>query len=347
MQSLVTLVREGYRSTLPENYEPRRSLTNRTPDSTISRLIQTCRTATIDRKGFLDVDLTEIGVPNSKLLVRKSYLKLARIVIERSLRSCSFNTLLLGSPGTGKSVFLVFLLYILVQAGNVPILVNIWEKRGLSVGNRFYHLKEAFFTDSDIDLYNPVLLYDGKSPPPYLVRSPTIVASSPRADRYSEFKNRANRSAFLMPLWTEKELSRLNSILTTAEGKISKRRLAERFLYACGVPRVIFDEDWAKYKKAVKVAISGLELEILAKEGDGSLERGPHSVIGIMVDTANYQDFKLCFHSHGIRNEAFEHLKEKEVDLLKFVFNKVCTGHKTGVAIGDLPTSCHCAKDTM
>ena len=109
-------------------------------------LIGTFRTLKVDRNGCLDADLSVLDdFAYYKLIVRKSYLRLARLMIENFGKRGRKKCLLIGSPGTGKSMFLIFLLYILVKAENVPIIINFWDMYYFN--QQFYYFESTKTAD--------------------------------------------------------------------------------------------------------------------------------------------------------------------------------------------------------
>ena len=81
---------------------------------------------------------------------------------------------------------------------------------------------------------------------------------------------------------------------------------------------------------AVGKAVDDLEPSILVGEGEGALERGPHSLIGNKVDTRTYRKFKCCFLSREIWTEALKALQTKNKNLAQYVFSKLETAHIIG-----------------
>ena len=337
VQSLVTLVGLKYTSTLPRNFTPDPTSVISPRDSRrkpLSRLIQSLKTLRVDNNGCLDVKLSALeDLPYDKLMFRKSYFRLAEMMIENFNKRGQKKSLLIGSPGTGKSMFLIFLLYIFIRCENVPIIIHFWKFKGFYFNGQFYVIKnfDDFCVDSDIADYNPIFLYDGKSEPPIIPLSPTVVASSPRIDRYRDY--RKQKTIYLMPLWKRNEIIRLNSCLAGEECQLTDSELANRFEYAGGVPRRIFSTSgqWKKYCDGVDLALGKIEPSILVGEGEGALEDGPHSVIGIRVNTRNYEDFKCCFLSRQIKNLAVQALKNRYKNLVQYVFSEVESSRKTGL----------------
>ena len=208
IQSLVTLLQTSYITTLPHSFTPNPAAVfslEESQDSPLSVIIQSLKTLVVDENGCLDLNLSRLDdLRYNKLIVRKSYLQLARHMIGNFSTRGRKKCLLIGSPGTGKSMFLIFLLYIFVKAENVPIVIHVWDLKGFYLNGQFYTIKkfEEFRADLNNADYNPIFLYDGKSPPPNFPSSPTVVASSPRIDSYREYKKQ--KITYLMPLWGKK-----------------------------------------------------------------------------------------------------------------------------------------------
>ena len=333
VQSLITLVHNSYTTTLPPDFIPNPIVVDSLQASPLFPLIESMKSLKVDKDGYLNANMDALKLPLSKLVIRKSYIRLAELIIKKFSEPGDMKSLLIGSPGTGKSMFLIFLLYIFVNSENVPILIDFCDMKGFYYNGQFYDYESTmkFYSKSGIKAFNPIFIYDGKSEPLNLPLSPTIVASSPRIDRYRDY--RKEKTIFLMPLWKRAEIIRLNSCQTLRERQLTDSELADRFEYAGGVPRVIFlnPRNWEKYRQAVKLAVDDLEPSILAREGEGAIERGPHTVIGVRVDTRNYEFFECCFLSQKIWTEALETLIAKNENLIEYVFSKLESLHSTGL----------------
>ncbi len=211
-----------------------------------------------------NVDLSLEGHPNGKAVNIGPFVKqLFSIDLENFfIRSCYpklyekihrerekfVNHIVTGTPGIGKSFFLLYVLIKRIQEGHPVCFHN------LSTRMTFYFANNECIsgnsrTSSPL-LWQMIednhskeldLLLDGAkgNPTEYpRVRGVSLLASSPRYTNYSEFKKRSG-IFYYMPVWTLSELNHYNvSMSINIDGNL----LAERFSEIGGVVRALFTE---------------------------------------------------------------------------------------------------------
>jgi hypothetical protein len=167
-----------------------------------------CNTPETD--GWLSFGESIPSTELNSLYIRESYREIATSIIE------SINkTIITGTPGVGKSLFLMYLLWKLVKDGErvlfifSPYIVYYDGKGGVFVVET-----GPMPTPSNSDFWNKGLwcLFDAKnkkdtdlSKIPYDLCT-CIVTTSPRREMVNDFKKSLNPNVFVMPLWTEAEL---------------------------------------------------------------------------------------------------------------------------------------------
>ncbi|KAF0683296.1 hypothetical protein As57867_024568, partial [Aphanomyces stellatus] len=171
------------------------------------------------------------------LLVRASYQTIASSIQDRG-KDGIFKTIITGTPGIGKSLFLIYLLWNLVKAGKKVLFIyhpNLIYYNGLG---GVFELRE-FPSAIEHSFWDESLwcLFDAKgknerhlSAIPY-DNCKVVVSTSPRRDMINDFKKPPTPKIFYMPLWTEHELEQVAS---TFPQVVDWR---DRFNILGGVPR--------------------------------------------------------------------------------------------------------------
>lgn len=233
--------------------------------------------------------------------------------------------LILGSRGTGKSVFCLFLMILFIQAGNIPFLFNFRDVLGFFNGEVYFRVNVLFIDSVDAELYRMFYLYNSFVPVTLqFTNAINVVFSSPRIDCYREYRKGGTKKYYL-PLWSEEEIAKLNAFIPGGCGKLSSTDLKYRFSWTGGVPRSIFI-DWDKYINSVRESASGISLELLGHtRREMVLETGSHCIIGANVDVANedeskrYKSFECCFLSNNVLKEVVDLFTPNPKSLAKFV----------------------------
>jgi hypothetical protein len=187
----------------------------------------------------------------------------------------------LGSPGTGKSQGLLWLLHLLVH-DNISV---VFESKKLGVlvhfsytasGYRVYQAKasdvgdqDAAFTKSAFYLCDPSV---GKSPVRF-VSSRTVLASSPNPSQYKEITKDQYGSVVIkvfMPMWSVDELVQAAPLILPG---ISEQSVRERFYWFGGIVRHVLGtpascaEVWAQTVNIVH----GMSTPMLSTVTSGSV----------------------------------------------------------------------------
>ena len=199
-------------------------------------------------------------VAQPKVMVRDCYKTLARLV--RTEWGNKHNrVLLLGTPGTGKSVFREYMLWDLVHNDLPSSATVLIGKCDTDADAHFAFHDGAQWTsvsrNSLPTATHNILICDSWDPTARFLNDilsgiswKSLMVSSPDANRYNEFQKTAFK--VYMPLWTEAELAKLATTYSGIQWK-------ERYKILGGVPRLIF-ENPSEATDLVKAALSGQNL---------------------------------------------------------------------------------------
>lgn len=318
VEKLIKFIRTNFTSKLPSTFEPPSEHLDTIENEFIKELFERFKAAKVDRDGVFTVTVDEVlDLVYSKLLVRKSYIDLSYKVLKNRRWS-----LILGSPGIGKTVFSFFLMILLVKARNVPFLFNIAGISGIHFWGKTYALQDSYLRKpSGLRKYdNLFYLHDADMEPPLSYRRMSIINFTSQKSRYRNFQKGSTQTLY-MPLWDEKEIITLNSKIPVEFGKLDQSVLKERFDFAGGVPRHIF-VDWDSYLNRVNHELVKITPEYLTANDDMYLEMGPHVIVGAYV-VKNYTDFRCTFLSENLKNYVVDKLFPKNyTQFLEYVFSK-------------------------
>ena len=175
----------------------------------------------------------------NRLYVRKSYETIADAILKGDRK----RSIVTGTPGIGKSTFLIYLLWRLV-----------WEKKRVfflyDLDYIYYdgHGKilnlESVSLNREPDFWTMDLwcLFDakGKQEQDLLrircVLCKTIVSTHPRRDLLNEFQKKPSKKWFYMPIWSEEEMRTISCMYPDAVD------WQERFTYLGGIPRLVLEK---------------------------------------------------------------------------------------------------------
>jgi len=228
-----------------------------------------------------------------------------------------------GTPGIGKSLFLLYLLWNLVREG----------KRVLFV----YHPKIIYYdgqgnvlelpnipsiVDNNIWNENLFCLVDAKNMKdldkfPY-ENCTFILSTSPRRDLINDFKKPPPPQVFYMPLWTQTELHKIAPLFDNV------REWSQRFQILGGIPRYVLENTTHEPEMILRMACKQCELDDCIKMVGLNSEiteksRIIHSLIHI-TSTSPFTDSSVCYASQAALDIIVEikgsQAKHKMRDLL-------------------------------
>ncbi|CEM01668.1 unnamed protein product [Vitrella brassicaformis CCMP3155] len=241
----------------------------------------------------INLEAAPITLPlteEQKLLVRKAYVDIAKIIMDRhnNLNRKTgkyFNVLLRGSPGVGLSWFLLFFLAVLKGEMHRGKNFKIWfvdnSKRTSNVDQNVYELSKDGFaivldplkTLRQLQKTQPLdslrrdwLLIDGFEGGLFGAwPGSALLAASARHDNYNDFKKELTLN-LLMPTWTEEEVSEALEGTEWLDQMDNKRRYAGGIIHDYLRPL-------SSLKKDVKLAVAFMKYED-ARRWRGEAPRG-------------------------------------------------------------------------
>ena len=303
LTTLLELVQENYKCTLPSDFSPPPS--EFTPVGPTDRCVRLCNSllkAKMDKNGvLLDVDLSlyEAG-KKSPFYLRKVYFDLLEYIL-RNKDDEDDRFLVLGSPGTGKSLFHAFCLFIMLKS-NAPIL---FVRKGWTYfcyNGLFYKCIVPEFSKSSIMEHNIWIVYDSNAPPPLFLDEPIVVlVSSLRKENYKHYRKAMVQPIFYMPLWGFNELEVVYGYM---KPQITLDELETRYEVAGGVPRHIF-RDWDNYEEDLEQAIKLLNVKCLNINEIDDIHSGIDVIFGIFVAENDYTNYTIDWLSLNICVRAF------------------------------------------
>ena len=199
-------------------------------------------------------------IPSStlnRLYIRESYETIAS-----SIQPGINKAIITGTPGIGKSLFMIYLLWKLVKAGKRVLLIY-------HPDIIYYDGKGGVFDLSDFplvtnhDFWNADLwcLFDAKgkkeehlSALPYS-RCAFVLSMSPRREMVNDFKKHPHPQIFYMPLWNEIELE----TISVSFPEVGDWR--ERFRVLGGIPRHVLEGTTDNPKALLEAACKECELD--------------------------------------------------------------------------------------
>ncbi len=228
--------------------------------------------------------------------------------------------LLTGTPGIGKSWFIMYVIYRLARQKPVPTIILHSAKRDAAYCLRpdgtvakitgpggedladVSDLKSWYLFDADESKYEcfPIPAF-------------TIVAASPNEDHYKGFLKERNRATLWMPPWTLSDLRACRRLMCP---DLEAAELKRRFERAGGVPRTVFgsDRNYEKFltrqydqirRLSVKYIFSLFDLNFVNDESGCQLS---HAIVKNELadnDNGDFEAVKLSFISKSVAADFF------------------------------------------
>jgi hypothetical protein len=275
----------------------------------------------------------DIPSTNLKMLyIRESYQEIAS-----RMESGIKKAIITGTPGIGKSLFLIYLLWKLVKD----------EKRVLFIyhpHNIYYNGKgDVYILDripvsGDVSFWNDTLwcLFDAKgkygadlSRFPWEL-CPFVVSMSPRREMVNDFKKPPDPLDFFMPLWTETELEAIAPLFPNAT------EWRERFEFLGGIPRLVLESTTRTPTAILEAACSVCSLDECIKAIGLNLTITDHSkIVHTLIHITSCSPFtksSVCFASQA----ALNIIAKKKADEAKLKMRELlasCEGNPISAAL--------------
>jgi hypothetical protein len=199
----------------------------------------------IESDGLITFEQVIPSISLNKLYIRESYRTIASS-IKPGINGVE-KVIITGTPGIGKSLFLIYLLQKLVKEGKRVLIIyhplNIYYD---GTGGVFEIKNGQFPYNGDDSFWNDSLwcLYDAKGKNEAEVHELPydfcnfILSTSPRREMVNDFKKPPVPQYFYMPPWTESELEAISSLFP----HIATTEWHDRFEILGGIPRHIFED---------------------------------------------------------------------------------------------------------
>jgi len=189
-----------------------------------------------------------------KIYIRDSYECIAEQIIEGT----HARSIVTGTPGCGKSLFLFFLLWSLLKKGQRVVFwyhpwIIYFDQSGKATKlTNFPSISDSFWGDlwclfdsngrtkADLDRI------------PYQMCK-TVVSISPREDILNDFRKISRLPSYCMPIWSRIELEELNSLYKVNDW-------TNRFAILGGVPRYVFQDIIYKPEDIIHAACARFDL---------------------------------------------------------------------------------------
>lgn len=198
----------------------------------------------------------------TRLYIRQSYQDIASTILACSKRTKSLIT---GTPGIGKSVFLLYLLWKLVKSGKRVLIIDDSDKVYYDGNGGIFELealppstRRSFWSD---DLW---CLFDAKNKTladlnlvPYK-RGSSVLSTSPRRDLVNDFKKPSKPQVyfkFIMPLWSHLELKEIAPKFEKSFG------WEYRFKVLGGIPRFVLEDTDVEATAILEAACRSCEVD--------------------------------------------------------------------------------------
>jgi hypothetical protein len=224
--------------------------------------------------------------------------------------------ILTGTPGTGKSIFLFYLLWQLASQRIETVIL----RRDEDVGRIYIFTKDGCFVTKDADEIDHLLdkqttwyLTDTLNPQPQRAEAITILVSSPNREHYKYFaKLHPSVPIHHLPPWTLDEL-----LAAGPSYGLSNKVISKRFDIVGGVPRAVFVKEKVgidQIKSDIMRAFSYFKHENIPNINSQQLLYSPevcHRIIHIFVWLDMDKDKKYVntfsdFASTFVREYAFD-----------------------------------------
>ncbi|CAG8677446.1 13335_t:CDS:2, partial [Ambispora gerdemannii] len=170
----------------------------------------------------------------SKIFVRKAFKELWEII---SIQHPGHDFLITGNPGTGKTFFNLFLLYILVGIGKTVVFqMSPDQETCYKFSNGAVELTTIQHLRVVLDDPQVYYLLDTMEPQIKLCNARKIVVSSPNRERYKEYEKENLVDTRIMPTWDLEELETLHQSIYLNTDFI---KLRELYSLWGGIPRYV------------------------------------------------------------------------------------------------------------
>ena len=275
----------------------------------------------------------------SELFVRQCYVELEGIIFDRVLHGMR-RIVVSGTPGTGKSVFALYLLYQLRLQSKTVILQSKenWYRFSDEDGVQRLSPPGEITTTNYLDDEDAWFLCDpkGKESPYQRVCGVTIVTISPNPTRISDFWKELKPIQLFMAMWTLDELKQCRELIYPHVPEDDVEFAHEK---VGGVARLAFDKKLLTvHMGSLKQRTKDVRLEDLQMAVDGCNSPSILSTkaVGDKLLSIHPQDgyevYDIFWASNDARDLAMATLEEKKENMVEaFMLSDKLTGAEAGV----------------
>jgi hypothetical protein len=257
-----------------------------------------------ERDGWISFEQNIPSTTLKNLYIRESY----RTIASRINPGIN-KAIITGTPGIGKSLFLIYLLWKLVKEGKRVLLIyhpfNIYYD---GRGGVFQFFSGHLPLDADYSFWNDTLwcLFDAKGKKEaYLDEFPYelctfIVSTSPRREMVNDFKKPPVPQEFYMPTWSEAEMEGIAPLFPNAT------EWRDRFKNLGGIPRHVLEVTERPPTQMLEAACMDCSLDdCIKKIGINSTITEKSKVVHLLVhvtSTAPHTDSSVRYASQEALN---------------------------------------------
>ncbi|EFJ52986.1 hypothetical protein VOLCADRAFT_102606 [Volvox carteri f. nagariensis] len=229
--------------------------------------------------------------------------------------------LLTGVPGTGKSWFVWYAVYSLLQLKDPPLIV--WQSRKYNSRRCvLFKAGKAYVGDDDsfmeeLEQESTWFFTDGIMPPN--VAAHTIMICSPKLSIYKEWVKGRDDITLTMPLWTWPEIEACWQRLYRDNSKLPLERVRRRFdMYYGGVPRLVLElpsrpgytePDDAVVERAL--GTTSLEQVINTVGSYDAAPEASHRIVHQDGDRSTFSQLEYCFATPHVGSLFTERVSSK------------------------------------
>lgn len=268
-----------------------------------------------------------------------NYVRKRSVVQVSSTLAC--NIFLTGTPGIGKTAFLLYFIHQLMKCKNTivfgsrtnPNFLHCWDGNGIhsvvpwSDVEKLRKNGDHFFIMDSIDVPT--------------TRGPCLVSTSPRDD--VGHQHRKNAAKFYMPPWSWDEILLCYHLIYSKLLDLRVPQLAARFYVLGGVPRLLFDNITERACRLIDVALRTTSWDQLKQVAQVDGEKAGDSVSHRLVhrfnsgtDISEYSDCEIRFASQYVTLKVLQYYATGRRDMLLQYLDETAPLGLTGTLRGNI-----------
>ena len=255
----------------------------------------------------------------SSVFVRPCYDKLFKLLMD-AIKKRYQSVGVTGNPGIGKSRFYAYCVFHLTQKpieGRILVIdcaeeTYIFEDGGFRYLSSEDGIRQYKFNE------NVIRLIDGRSKHLFSWTGVSILFTSPGYSDYKTFLKSTNYVEYVMPPWTQKELS-----IAAAVADISIEEVKVRFDVFGGIARYVFSKQVDGHLRNATEAyskLSGLEIfNVVSRREEVNEKMYPHRLLHMFPQHSSsqaYCGFYVTFGSNNIAEKVYDKLMNDCTDAL-------------------------------